>query len=80
MSSDEKRQPDQRPTGQAERQPIFNLEPAVAIVAGLFLAIHAAQSLVLNDSGRNELLVWFSFIPYRMLDIAASPGGIGPVL
>lgn len=80
MSSDEKRQPDQRSRGPSERQPIFNLEPAVAVVAGLFLAIHAAQSLVLNDSGRNELLVWFSFIPYRMLDIAASPGGIGPVL
>jgi membrane associated rhomboid family serine protease len=80
MSSDEKYKPDQRPGGGDGRQPIFNLEPAVAIVAGLFLAIHAAQSLVLNDSGRNELLVWFAFIPYRMLDIAASPGGLGPVL
>ena len=80
MSSDEKRQSDQRPGGHPDRQPIFSLEPVVAVVAGLFLAIHAAQSLVLNDSGRNELLVWFAFIPYRMLDIAASPGGIGPVL
>ena len=58
MSSDEKRQPDQPSRGAPERQPIFNLEPTVAVVAGLFLAIHAAQSLVLNESGRNELLGW----------------------
>lgn len=79
MSSDEKRQPDQSSGGAPERQPIFNLEPAVAVVAGLFLAVHAAQSLVLNDPGRNELLVWFAFIPYRLLDVAAGPGGIWPL-
>ena len=80
MSSDEKRQPDQRPVDGPQRQPIFNLELAVAAIAGLFVAIHAAQSLVLNESSRNELLVWFAFIPYRLLDIGASPGGVWPLL
>jgi len=80
MSGDEKSQQDQPVTGAPERQPIFNLPPIVAAIAGLFLAVEAAETLVLNDSARNELLVWFAFIPYRLLDIAAAPGGIWPLL
>lgn len=80
MSGDEKSQQDQGTGGPAERQPIFNLPPVVAAIAGLFVAIQAADSLVLNDSSRNELLVWFAFIPYRLIDIAAAPGGIWPLL
>jgi membrane associated rhomboid family serine protease len=80
MSRDEKSEAHQRTAPQPERQPIFNLHPAVAATAGLFLAIHAAQSVVLNDSSRNELLVWLAFIPYRLVDIAGSPGGIWPLL
>ena len=76
MSGDEKSQQDQPVTGAPERQPIFNLPAIVAAIAGLFLAVEAAETLVLNDSARNELLVWFAFIPYRLLDIAAAPGGI----
>lgn len=79
MSQDEKNQPDQAVEGKGEHQPIFNLEPAVALIAGLFVAIQAADSLVLNESSRNELLVWFAFIPYRFVDIAAAPGGIWPL-
>lgn len=80
MSDDRKDQQDQGDRGSGSRQPIFNLVPAVAAIAGLFIAIHAAQSIVLNDSGRSELLVWFAFIPYRLLEIAGSPGGIWPLL
>jgi membrane associated rhomboid family serine protease len=80
MSGDEKPQHDQPATGTPERQPIFNLPTAVAAIAGLFLVIEAAESLVLNESARSELLVWFAFIPYRLLDIAAAPGGIWPLL
>ncbi|MEO7221000.1 MAG: rhomboid family intramembrane serine protease [Devosia sp.] len=80
MSGDEKAKQDQSTTGVPERQPIFNLPAAVAVIAGLFLVIEAAESLVLNESARNEVLVWFAFIPYRLLDVAAAPGGIWPVL
>jgi membrane associated rhomboid family serine protease len=80
MSDEQKSQQDQLATAVPERQPIFNLPPAVAAIAGLFVAIQAADSLVLNESIRNELLVWFAFIPYRLLDIAAAPGGIWPVI
>ncbi len=80
MSDDRKIEQNQLSAGEPQRQPIFNLQPAVAVIAGLFLAIQAADSLILNDSGRNELLVWFAFIPYRLLDIGASPGGVWPLL
>lgn len=80
MSDEQKSQQDQTTTAPLERQPIFNLPPAVAAIAGLFVAIEAIDSFVLNDSARNELLVWFAFIPYRLLDIAAAPGGIWPVI
>lgn len=80
MSDEQKSQQDQQAAAAPERQPIFNLPPAVAAIAGLFVAIQAAQGFVLNDSSRNELLVWFAFIPYRLLDIAAAPGGIWPVI
>jgi membrane associated rhomboid family serine protease len=80
MSGEEKTQHDQRLGGEPERQPIFNLPPVIAAIAGLLLAIEAAESLVLNESARNELLVWFAFIPYRLLDISAAPGGFWPLL
>lgn len=80
MSDDRKIEQNQVPAGEPQRQPIFNLHSVVAVIAGLFLAIQAADSLVLNESGRNEVLVWFAFIPYRLLDIGASPGGGWPLL
>jgi membrane associated rhomboid family serine protease len=79
MSDAGNQQQDQLPTGTPERQPIFNLPAAVALIAGVFVAIQAADSLVLNDSARNDLLVWFAFIPYRLLDPASGPGGIWPL-
>jgi membrane associated rhomboid family serine protease len=79
MSDEEKTQPDQSGSSAEQRQPIFNLQPAVALIAGLFVAVHAAQTLVLNESSRNELLVWFAFVPYRLVDVAAGPGGIWPL-
>ena len=79
MSDDGKDQQLQVPATEPQRQPIFNLPFAVAALCGLFLAIHAAQSLVLNDSGREQLLTWFAFVPYRAIDPAGVPGGIWPL-
>ena len=80
MSGDEKYQQDQPAAVKPERQPILNLPPVVAAIAGLFVAIQAIDSFVLNDSSRNELLTWFAFIPYRIVDIGAAPGGFWPLL
>lgn len=80
MTDDQKAQRNQLATAASERQPIFNMPGVVAAIAGLFVAIEAIESFVLNESARNELLVWFAFIPYRLVDIAAAPGGFWPVL
>jgi len=80
MSSDENPQPGQGVAEAPRRQPIFNLPAAVAAVAGLFLAVTAADSLVLNDSGREALFAWFAFVPYRLVEPAGLPGGIWPLL
>ena len=80
MSDEQKRQQDQSATAMPERQPIFNLPPVVAAIAGLFVAIQVIDSFVLNESTRQELLVWLAFIPYRIVDIAAAPGGFWPLL
>src|SRR5687767_2718359 len=80
MSGEQKHEQDQRDTASPSRQPIFNLPPLVAAIAGLFVAIQAADSFVLNESTRQELLVWLAFIPYRIVDIATAPGGVWPLL
>lgn len=80
MSRDENPQPDQGVAEAPRRQPVFNLPAAVAAVAGLFLAITAAESLVLNDSGRESLFAWFAFVPYRLVDAIGLPGGFWPLL
>jgi membrane associated rhomboid family serine protease len=80
MSGEQKGERDQLIKAKTERQPIFNLPPAVAAIAGLFVAIQALDSFVLNESARQELLVWLAFIPYRIVDIAAAPGGFWPLL
>jgi membrane associated rhomboid family serine protease len=80
MTDDQKAQQDQSTARSPERQPIFNLPPAVAAVAGLVVAIEAIESFVLNDSARNDLILWLAFIPYRLIDIAAAPGGFWPII
>ena len=80
MSEDQKPEQDQRAAATPGRQPIFNLPPVVAAIAGLFVAIQAIDSFVLNESTRQEFLVWLAFIPYRIVDIAAAPGGFWPLL
>jgi membrane associated rhomboid family serine protease len=63
-----------------ERQPILLLPPPVLTLCGILLAIQAADSLVLNDWGRERLLTWFAFVPYRLIDAANVEGGWLPLL
>jgi membrane associated rhomboid family serine protease len=79
MSSDGKDQQNQAPAEEPARQPIFNLPAMVAVLGGFLLAVQAADSLVLNDSGREQLVTWFAFVPYRLIDPAGIPGGIWPM-
>ena len=80
MSGEQKPEQNQRAAATPARQPIFNLPPVVAAIAGLFVAIQAVDSFVLNESTRQELLVWLAFIPYRIVDIASAPGSFWPLL
>jgi membrane associated rhomboid family serine protease len=79
MSDDKKDQQNQLPAADPQRQPIFNLPVAVAALCGILLAIQAADSLVLNESGREQLLTWFAFVPYRAIDPSGVPGGTWPL-
>lgn len=80
MTDEQKPQTDQGDSGVPQRQPMFNLAPGVAAIAGLFLAIQAAEALVLNEWGREQVILWFAFIAYRAVDAAALPGGLLPLL
>jgi len=80
MGADENMKSDQGDRGASSRQPIFNLHPVIAGFAGLFIAVQALESFVLNESARNEIIVWLAFIPYRIIEIAGSPGGFWPIL
>lgn len=80
MSDEEKHESEQQVSGAPERQPIFNLPPVIAAIAGLFVAIQAIDSFVLNDFARNDVLFWLAFIPYRFVENVAVPGGFWPLL
>jgi len=77
MSEDRK---SQETPATEHRQPIFLLPMVVTILAGLMLAIQAATALVLNEEGQLNLVVWFGFIPLRLLAPDQFPGGLLPLL
>ena len=62
------------------RQPIFLMPPAVLVFCGILLAIQAAMSLFLNDLTQQEVLTWFAFVPYRILDPVHVEGGWLPLI
>jgi membrane associated rhomboid family serine protease len=80
MSDEQKPQPDQGPGATPARQPVFLLPWPVTALCGLLLAIEAASDFVLNDAGRSELLTWFAFIPYRLVDPTHYVGGWLPLI
>lgn len=69
-----------RQPGDNQRQPIFLLPGIVTILAGLMIAIHLAETIVLNEMSRLDLSIWFGFLPLRLLSPEAFPGGYWPLL
>jgi membrane associated rhomboid family serine protease len=59
-----------------ERQPIFLLPAVVTVLCGLLVAIHLARGFILNE----EAVLWFAFIPFRLLSGDEIPGGWVPLL
>ena len=80
MSEDGKEQQDQGSGALPQRQPVFLLPWPVTALCGLLLAVQLADSLVLNDQGREVLLTWFAFVPYRVIAPANLDGGLWPLL
>jgi membrane associated rhomboid family serine protease len=44
------------------------------------VAVHLAKTFVLNEQGELELLIWFAFVPFRILDTTGADGGIWPLI
>lgn len=68
-------------SGAPDRQPVFNVPGAVAVLALALVGIHALRTIVLSEDADLELLLYFAFIParYTLPDtIFYLPGGWGP--
>ena len=63
---DEQQQPPEK-SGPAGREPVFLLPGSVTAVIGVLVAIHLAATLVLNDSGKLQLVFWGAFQPLRIV-------------
>lgn len=53
--------------GQPGREPVFLLPMSVTALAGVMVAIHAASTFVLNQQGYNDFILWFAFLPLRIV-------------
>ena len=62
------------------RQPVFLLPGVVTALCGLLVAVHLAREFVLNEDAKLQLVVWFAFVPFRLLSGDEIPGGILPLL
>jgi membrane associated rhomboid family serine protease len=62
------------------RQPIFLLPGVVAALGGLLVAVHLARTIVLSESADFELIIWLGFLPLRLTEAPAIPGGLWPFL
>lgn len=62
------------------RAPIFNIpRPVVAMIVAL-VVIHAGQDWLLTGAERYTVYQWFGFVPHRLVDPNAHPGGIWALL
>jgi membrane associated rhomboid family serine protease len=66
--------------GEGGREPVFNLPGAVLALCAVMVAVHLAQTFVLNEGGVLSLLIWFAFVPFRIIDSTGSDGGLWPLL
>ena len=65
--------------GKRVREPIFKLPLLIAVLAVLMLAIQAVQSFFLNQQVQQDLVLWFGFLPLRLIVPDQIPGGILPL-
>lgn len=76
MTDDEKSQENQPA---ARPQPIFNLPGVVSALCGLMLAVHIAASF-LDPLGRQQLILWFGFIPVRLTAFSENVWDVLPLI
>ena len=64
---------------QRQRQPVFNMPPAVLLLLGAMVVVHVVREFFLGRDGQIEVLLLFSFIPARITQPEifgmALPGG-----
>jgi len=77
MSQDQKTQESQ---GEGRREPILNLPGPVLLLIAAMVAVHLAKTFVLNEEGQVNLLIWFAFVPFRIVDPTGELGGFWPLL
>lgn len=66
--------------GAGGRQPVFLVPGMVTGLVLLMGAIHLAATTVLDGRGQQAFVTWFAFIPYRLAEPGALPGGLLPLL
>ncbi|UJQ95336.1 rhomboid family intramembrane serine protease [Mariluticola halotolerans] len=71
---------DDRNNNAEGHQPIFTLPQTVLYSVAFLVLVHVATLFVLDAEGRNQLIIWFAFIPLRVTDFAGAPGGAWPLL
>ncbi|SHE63382.1 rhomboid family intramembrane serine protease [Devosia limi] len=49
------------------REPVFLLPGVITALIGLMVAIHLAATFILNQDGQTQLIIWFAFLPLRIV-------------
>jgi len=49
------------------REPVFLLPGVITALIGLMVAIHLAATFILNQEGQTQLIIWFAFLPLRIV-------------
>jgi len=62
------------------REPILLLPGAVTALCMLLIVVHLASTFGLDEEGQLQLSLWLGFLPYRLIDPLAVPGGMLPIL
>jgi membrane associated rhomboid family serine protease len=68
------------PRAEEGRQPVFMLPAVVTALCSLMLVVHLARTFALNEEGDLQLIVWFGFLPLRLLESGSFPGSWVPLV
>jgi membrane associated rhomboid family serine protease len=66
--------------GQPGREPVFLLPGSVTALVGVMVVIHAASTFVLNQQGYNDFILWFAFLPLRLVVAGSDPAQAIPLI